>query len=70
MNDKLVFERANGAQPTTRIKINVRAEDAALVDEIANETGRTKTWVIGKMIRFAYEHLELVDSDEQGGSTE
>ena len=65
MNDTLIFERANGTHPATGVKINVRGEDAALVDEIAAETGRTKTWVIGRMIRFAYEHLELVDPKEE-----
>lgn len=44
--------------------VNLRLEHAALVEEIALETGRTKTQVLGEMIRFAYDHIELYEEGE------
>lgn len=44
--------------------VNLRLEHAALVEEIAVETGRTKTQVLGEMIQFAYDHIELYEEEE------
>lgn len=44
--------------------VNLRLEHAALVEEVAIETGRTKTQVLGEMIRFAYDHIELYEEEE------
>lgn len=44
--------------------VNLRLEHAALVEEIAIETGRTKTQVLGEMIQFAYDHIELYEEEE------
>ena len=34
------------------------------IHEIAIETGRTKTQVLGEMIQFAYDHIELYEEEE------
>lgn len=39
--------------------MNLCLEHAALVEEIAIETGKTKTQILDEMICFAYEHIEL-----------
>ena len=44
--------------------VNLRLEHAALVEEIALETGRTKTQVLGDMVQFAYDHIELYEEGE------
>ena len=44
--------------------MNLRLEHAALVEEIALETGRTKTQVLGDMVQFAYDHIELYEEGE------
>lgn len=33
-------------------------------EEIALETGRTKTQVLGDMVQFAYDHIELYEEGE------
>ena len=43
---------------------NLRLEHAALVEEVALETGRTKTQVLGDMVQFAYDHIELYEEGE------
>ena len=44
--------------------VNLRMEHIALVEEIALETGRTKTQVLGDMVQFAYDHIELYEEGE------
>lgn len=44
--------------------VNLRMEHIALVEEIALETGRTKTQVLGDMVQFAYDHIELYEGGE------
>lgn len=44
--------------------INLRLEHAALVEEIAIETGKTKTQVLGEMIRYAYDNIVLCEEKE------
>ena len=44
--------------------VNLRLEHAVLVEEIAPETGRTKTQVLGDMVQFAYDHIELYEEGE------
>lgn len=44
--------------------INLRLEHAALVEEIAIETGKTKTQVLGEMICYAYDNIVLCEEDE------
>lgn len=44
--------------------VNLRLEHAALVEEVALETGRTKTQVLGDMVQFAYDHIELYEEEE------
>lgn len=48
----------------TNVPLYLGMEHIALVEEIALETGRTKTQVLGEMIQFAYDHIELYEEGE------
>lgn len=37
-----------------------RTEDAALVKEVAMESGKTKAYILHRMIQYAYENLSLI----------
>lgn len=60
MQKRTISNRENSGK-----NVNLRLEHAALVEEIAIETGRTKTQVLGEMIRFAYEHIELYTEEDE-----
>lgn len=64
MQKKTISNRANSGKKLFT-SVNLRLEHAALVEEIAIETGRTKTQVLGEMIRFAYEHIELYTEEDE-----
>lgn len=63
MQKKATSNKKNGDRRLFT-SVNLRLEHAALVEEVAIETGRTKTQVLGEMIRFAYDHIELYEEDE------
>lgn len=60
MQKKETIHKKSG-QKRLFTSMNLRLEDAALVEEIVLETGRPKTQVLGDMIRFAYDHIELCE---------
>lgn len=45
--------------------IRISRESADIVEEISAKIGKTKSYVASKMIKYAYEHCEIVDSEEE-----
>ena len=63
MQKRTASDKKNGERKLFT-SVNLRLEHEALVEEVAIETGRTKTQVLGEMIRFAYDHIELYEEEE------
>ena len=63
MQKKEPAGRKNGERRLVS-SVKLRVGDSALGEEIPLETGRTKTQVLGDMVQFAYDHIELYEEGE------
>ena len=55
----IVKENSSCGESTS---ICCRSEDAKLVKEVAMEAGKTKAYILHRMIQYAYENLSLITS--------
>lgn len=64
--EKLVMKkkpRIENEKTKLSVTMAVRAADAAIIEEVAAETGKTRTQVISEMVQYAYENLVLEEPD-------
>ena len=62
--DKLIIT-ADKEEKNTSTLIRVSNKANALVDDLAKRSSRSKAYILGKMIEFAYEHSEVTGEGEQ-----
>ena len=62
--DKLIIEAEKEEEnKSTFIRVSNKAN--ALVADLAKRSGRSKVYIAGKLIEFAYEHAVIAGDDEQ-----
>lgn len=67
--DKLIIT-ADKEEKNTSTLIRVSNKANALVDDLAKRSGRSKVYILGKLIEFAYEHSEVADESIQTKESE
>ena len=59
--DKLIIPRNRDlSQSTTMLRVDKRA--GSFVDQLARETGRSKSYIASRLIEWAYDRTEIQDS--------
>lgn len=66
MPDKLIITRPDDKADGTGQMVRVSAKAYALLESLAKESGRSRSYIANKMIEFAFDRVEITDGEEEG----
>lgn len=69
MSDKLIITKPSEKNDTTGQVVRVSQKAYALLESLAKESGRSRSYIANKMIEFAFDRVEIreeVDEDDSG----
>ena len=66
MPDKLIITRPDDKAESNGQMVRVSAKAYALLESLAKESGRSRSYIANKMIEFAFDRVEITDSEEEG----
>ena len=66
MQDKLIITRPDDKADSTGQMVRVSAKAYALLESLAKESGRSRSYIANKMIEFAFDRVEITDGEEEG----
>lgn len=65
MSDKLIIiTKPNEKKETTGNMLRVSSKAYALLESLANESGRSRSYIANKMIEFAFDRVKICECDE------
>ena len=62
MDKKLIITKEDTKETDICVRIGRKAN--ALVDDIVKKSGRSKTFILNRMVEFAYDYIEIESEDE------
>lgn len=63
--EKLIIEVENGEKEQDVI-VRISKKASTLVDDIAKKSGRSKCYIVSKMVEFSYDYVKIQEpSDEE-----
>lgn len=64
MQDKLIITRPDDKAENSGQMVRVSAKAYALLESLAKESGRSRSYIANKMIEFAFDRVEITDEEE------
>ena len=64
MPDKLIITRPDDKADSTGQVVRISTKAYALLESLAKESGRSRSYIANKMIEFAFDRVEITDSEE------
>ena len=61
MADKLIITRPDDKEENRGQMVRVSAKAYALLESLANQSGRSRSYIANKMIEFAFDRVEIKD---------
>ena len=65
MDPKFVIKRAPKESPIEFAQLRTYPEAAKMVEEVMSITNHTKAQTVYDMIKFAYDHIEIIEEEEK-----
>ena len=63
MNEKFKVKRAPKGSPSEYAQLKTYPEAAKMVEEVMSITNNTKAQTVYDMVKFAYDHMEIIESE-------
>ena len=64
MSDKLIITRPDDRTEREGKMLRISQKAYALLESLAKESGRSRSYIASKMIEFAFERVEICEGDE------
>ena len=61
MPDKLIITRPDDKEENRGQMVRVSAKAYALLESLANQSGRSRSYIANKLIEFAFDRVEIKD---------
>ena len=65
MSDKLIITRPDDRTEREGKMLRISPKAYALLDSLAKESGRSRSYIAGKMIEYAFDRVEITDGETE-----